>query len=198
MSNTVSPYDCRRCSWKRWASALLLVLAMYPWQGPHRKYRVLYCFVTICCRGNVFTPPLLSNGRLFLFRYSGFQPSCHIASSLRLLVLRRIAISSYPRGRVCEVCDYLRERQELVKVKVKVTLRPTTSRSISPGFKAHEGLTTGYLFLLTRVLFYRLRAPPLTRGRVCHLSFIVIVRPLLVNIYRFTCNAHVSYKYTYI
>jgi hypothetical protein len=28
-----------------------------------------------------------------------------------------------------------------VKVKVKVTLRPTTSRSVSPGFKAHVGLT---------------------------------------------------------
>jgi hypothetical protein len=27
-------------------------------------------------------------------------------------------------------------------VKVKVTLRPMTSRSVSPGFKAHEGLTT--------------------------------------------------------
>jgi hypothetical protein len=35
------------------------------------------------------------------------------------------------------------------KVKVKVTLQPMTSRSVSPGFKAHEGLTTGYLFLLT-------------------------------------------------
>jgi hypothetical protein len=34
-----------------------------------------------------------------------------------------------------------------VKVEVKVTLRPTTSLSVSPGFKAHEGLTTGYLFL---------------------------------------------------
>jgi protein-tyrosine-phosphatase len=29
-----------------------------------------------------------------------------------------------------------------IQVKVKVTLRPTTSRSVSPGFKAHEGLTT--------------------------------------------------------
>jgi hypothetical protein len=29
-----------------------------------------------------------------------------------------------------------------VKVKVKVTLRPTTNRSVSPGLKAHEGLTT--------------------------------------------------------
>jgi hypothetical protein len=48
-----------------------------------------------------------------------------------------------------------------------------------------------------RVLFFRLRAPPLTRGR--GLSFvIVIVRPLSVNIYRFTSNVHVSYKYTYI
>jgi hypothetical protein len=36
-----------------------------------------------------------------------------------------------------------------LSVKVKVTLRPTTCRSVSPGFKAHEGLTTGYLFLLT-------------------------------------------------
>jgi hypothetical protein len=35
------------------------------------------------------------------------------------------------------------------QVKVKVTLRPTSSRSVSPGFKAHVGLTTGYLFLLT-------------------------------------------------
>jgi hypothetical protein len=35
-----------------------------------------------------------------------------------------------------------------IKVKVKVTLRPTTSRSVSPGFMAHVGLTTGYLFLL--------------------------------------------------
>jgi hypothetical protein len=31
------------------------------------------------------------------------------------------------------------------------------------------------------------------------LSFIiVVVSPLIVNIYRFTCNVHVSYKYTYI
>jgi hypothetical protein len=32
----------------------------------------------------------------------------------------------------------------LCQSQVKVTLRPTTSRSVSPGFKAHEGLTTLY------------------------------------------------------
>jgi hypothetical protein len=46
------------------------------------------------------------------------------------------------------VC-YIVTFQNTVQVKVKVTLRPTTSRSVSPGFKAHEGLTAGYLFLLT-------------------------------------------------
>jgi hypothetical protein len=41
------------------------------------------------------------------------------------------------------------EQQIMLLVKVKVTLRPTTSRSVSHGFKAHEGLMTWYLFLLT-------------------------------------------------
>jgi hypothetical protein len=35
-----------------------------------------------------------------------------------------------------------------VKVKVKVTLRPTTSRSVSPGFKAHEKENTPPIPLL--------------------------------------------------
>jgi hypothetical protein len=85
-----------------------------------------------------------------------------------------------------------------VKVKVKVTLRPTTSRSVSHGFKDHEGLTIGYLFLLTftNIVLSITGAPSDERSG---LSFvIVIVLPLLVNIYRFTYNVHVSYKYTYI
>jgi hypothetical protein len=41
------------------------------------------------CRGNVFTTPLPSNGSLFL-DYSGFQPSCYIAPSLRFLVPSRL------------------------------------------------------------------------------------------------------------
>jgi hypothetical protein len=83
------------------------------------------------------------------------------------------------------------------QVKVKVTLRPTTSRSVSPGFKAHEGLTTGYLFLLTftSIVLSITGAPSDVRSGLSHV--IVIVRPLLVNIYRITCNVHVSYKYTY-
>jgi hypothetical protein len=79
--------------------------------------------------------------------------------------------------------------------KFKVTLRPTTSRSVSPGSKAHVGLTTKYLFLLkfTSIVLSSACAPSDERSG---LSFvIVIVRPLLVNIYKFTCNVHVSYKY---
>jgi hypothetical protein len=71
----------------------------------------------------------------------------------------------------------------------------TTSPSVSPGFKAHVGLTTGYLFLLTftSIVLSMLGAPSDERSG---LSFvIVIVRPLLVNIYRFTCDVHVSYQY---
>jgi hypothetical protein len=36
----------------------------------------------ICCCRNVFTAPSPSNGLLFLFHYSGFQPSCHNIISL--------------------------------------------------------------------------------------------------------------------
>jgi hypothetical protein len=81
-------------------------------------------------------------------------------------------------------------------LKVKVTLRPTTSRSVSPGFKAHLGLTTGYLFLLTFTILSIAGAPSDERSG---LSFaIVIIRPLLVNIYRIACNVHVSDIYEYI
>jgi hypothetical protein len=72
-----------------------------------------------------------------------------------------------------------------VKVRVKVTLWPTTSRSVSPGFKAYEGLTTGYLFLLifTSIVLSIMGAPSDERSG---LSFVlVIICPLLVNIYRF-------------
>jgi hypothetical protein len=57
------------------------------------------------------------------------------------------------------------------------------------------GLMTGCLFLLTfmSIVLSMLGAPSDERSG---LSFvIVIVRPLLVNIYRLTCNVHVSYKY---
>jgi hypothetical protein len=46
-------------------------------------------------------------------------------------------------------CNSLLSCQLTQLLTVKVTLRPTTSRSVSPGFKGHEGLTTWYLFLLT-------------------------------------------------
>jgi hypothetical protein len=37
----------------------------------------LYCCVSICCSGKVFTVPLPSNGRIHSYHYSGFQPLCH-------------------------------------------------------------------------------------------------------------------------
>jgi hypothetical protein len=43
-------------------------------QGPHGKHHFqyfFYCFVCTCCRGNVFTEPLPSNGRPFWLHYSG-------------------------------------------------------------------------------------------------------------------------------
>jgi hypothetical protein len=86
----------------------------------------------------------------------------------------------------------------LSQVKVKVTLRPTTSRSVSPGFKAHVGLRTGDLFLLTITSIVLSMSGAPSDGR-SGLSFvIVLVRPLLVNINRFTCNVHVSDIYEYI
>jgi hypothetical protein len=56
--------------------------------------------------------------------------------------------------------------------KVKVTLRPTISRSIRPLCRDPSGSHDWILIILISVwhlLFYRCRAPPLTRGRVCHL-----------------------------
>jgi hypothetical protein len=57
---------------------------------------------------------------------------------------------------------------------------------------------TGYLYLLTfaSIVLSIACAPSDERSG---LSFVaVIVLPLLVNIYRFTCNAHVSDIYIYI
>jgi hypothetical protein len=55
--------------------------------GPHRKYRVLCCCISICCLGNVFTVTLPSNERLYSFHYSGFEP-----------YLPRRSVAFIPRG----------------------------------------------------------------------------------------------------
>jgi hypothetical protein len=92
---------------------------------------------------------------------------------------------SKQRSREANLCVMgqpdLTEGATKVKVKVKVTLRPTTSRSVSPGFKAPVGLTIGYLFLLTftSIVLSITGAPSDERSGLSF--FIVIVRPLLVN-----------------
>jgi hypothetical protein len=48
--------------------------------GPNRKHRsqqFLNCCLRIRCRGNLFTEPLPSNGRLLWLHYSSLQGSCH-------------------------------------------------------------------------------------------------------------------------
>jgi hypothetical protein len=67
-------------------------------------------------------------------------------------------------------------------------------QSVSPSWcRGPSGSHDRILITGWHLVFCRYRAPPLTRGRV-----LVIVRPLLVNIYRFTCNAHVCDIYIYI
>jgi hypothetical protein len=66
-----------------------------------------------CCR-NVFTALLPCNGHLFLFHYSGFQPSCYIVPSLGCssqVAYRSITISSPPRGHACGICYCVHEQQ---------------------------------------------------------------------------------------
>jgi hypothetical protein len=42
----------------------------------HRSQQFLYCCLRIRCRGNLFTEPLPSSGRLLLLYYYGLRVSC--------------------------------------------------------------------------------------------------------------------------
>jgi hypothetical protein len=60
-----------------------------------------------------------------------------------------------------------------IKVKVKVTLRPTVNMPFCPGVRHPSGTSDQFYFLL-KIFFRQLRvcyfvAPTLTRGRVCNL-----------------------------
>jgi hypothetical protein len=50
-------------------------LAWTHWK--HKFQLFLYCCMFICFCRHVFTAPLSSNGRIYSFNYSSFQPSCH-------------------------------------------------------------------------------------------------------------------------
>jgi hypothetical protein len=68
--------------------------------------------------------------------------------------------------------------------RVRVTLRPTVSRSVSLGVEPRLGHMTRYYVLLDSYGFVSL-APSLTRGRVCHLSLSLSVycQSLIHNYY---------------
>jgi hypothetical protein len=66
-----------------------------------------------------------------------------------------------------------------VKVKLKVTLRPTISRPVRHGVRRPSGTCDQFFFLL-EILFRQLRvcyfiAPSLTRGRVCNLLLLLVL-----------------------
>jgi hypothetical protein len=62
---------------------------------------------------------------------------------------------------------------QLIKVKVKVTLRLTVSQSVSLGVEPHLGLMTRYLLLFDSYGLVFVGAPSLTRGRVCLLYMLL-------------------------
>jgi hypothetical protein len=59
--------------------------------------------------------------------------------------------------------------QHQLNISAKVTLRPTISRSVPSWYRAPSGAHDQILISVWHLLFCRCRAPPLTRGRVCHL-----------------------------
>jgi hypothetical protein len=81
----------------------------------------------------------------------------------------------------------LEKINSLIRVRVRVALRPTVSRSVSLGVEPRLGLMTRCYALLDIYGFVSL-APSLTRGRVCHLSLSLSVycKSSIVEIYTIT------------
>jgi hypothetical protein len=76
-------------------------------RGPNRKHRLqqyLYFCFRIRCRGNIFTQPLPSNGRLLWLHYSDLQASCH--NTISLNSARKLSAST-ESWRLCACFWYL-------------------------------------------------------------------------------------------
>jgi hypothetical protein len=64
--------------------------------GPYRKHRALCCCGSTCCHGNLFTAQSPSNGRIYSFKHSDFQPSYHsIKHSFTVSMIRRLFNDAY-------------------------------------------------------------------------------------------------------
>jgi hypothetical protein len=79
------------------SASLSFPTSLYGLNREHRLQQFLYCSaLTVAavtwlgCRGNVFTEPFPSNGRLFWLHNFDFEPSCH--NMLRILLLLLIYI----------------------------------------------------------------------------------------------------------
>jgi hypothetical protein len=78
------------------SSKFLWALLVCPWYRPHRKHRVLYCYVSTRFRGNVITGSLPSNGGIYSFRCSSFETSRHSISVVRQRFVGGLLAATFP------------------------------------------------------------------------------------------------------
>jgi hypothetical protein len=109
------------------------------WQWSHRKCRLFYWWVLIRYCGHLFTTSWPSNDCFYLSHYSGFQPSCHIAPSLRLLIPNSLQTTiSSPRGCVCDVCDHPCELHLSVMLALMILLPVCGHRTFEIGWCSYS------------------------------------------------------------
>jgi hypothetical protein len=97
---------------------------------------------------------LLTRKRFLTLKYSFYtQKQYALCRALALLYLINV---------------FFKWNESCIRVRVRVTLQLTVSQSVSLGVEPKLGLLTRDFFFL-KFLSCHLRAPSLTRGRVCHL-----------------------------
>jgi hypothetical protein len=101
---------------------------------------------------------------------------------------------SLTRGRVCSL-----QLPSTLLAEVEVKLQLTVSQSVCQGIEPTLRLVTRYYFVFVfwKLLSCLCRAPSLTRGRVCYLSFTVCSNlPVFISIIYVTCVLQFNNVYT--